>query len=53
MPNPKKYRFEYWSFQTPKGIEKKMVCIISGENERERMLKKAQEMARNYKWKML
>lgn len=52
MPDQKRYRTEYFPFLTPKGIQKKMVCILAGENERERLLKKAKEIARNNKWKL-
>jgi hypothetical protein len=27
-----KYRKEYWEFRTSKGVEKKAVCVIAGEN---------------------
>lgn len=53
MPNQSKYRSEYWRFRTKKGIERKMVCIIAGELERQRMLTKARQLARTYGWTLL
>jgi hypothetical protein len=48
-----KYRSEYWHFKTDKGVEKKLVCVLAGENERKRMLIKAERLARQYGWKLL
>ncbi len=48
-----KYRIEYWNFRTPKGIEKKAVCVIAGNNERQRLLTKAAQMEKTYGWKLL
>jgi hypothetical protein len=53
MPDSKKYRSEWWNFKTPKGIEKKLVCVTAGEQERKRMLDKAEEMAKINGWKLL
>jgi hypothetical protein len=53
MPNQRKYRSEFWRFRTAKGIERKMVCILAGDNERQRMLAKAQQIARTYQWRLL
>lgn len=50
--NQRKHRSEYWSFLTPKGVEKKMVCVMAGEDERGRLLKKARETARVNNWKL-
>jgi hypothetical protein len=47
------YRKEFWNFRTEKGIEKKCVCIVSGENERKRLLDKAAEMEKKHGWKLL
>jgi hypothetical protein len=45
-----KYRIEYWEFRTPKGVERKAVCVTAGGNERARLLKKAEQMAKNNGW---
>jgi hypothetical protein len=48
-----KYRIEYWNFKTPEGIKKKAVCVVAGENERQRLLTKAAKMEKIYNWKLL
>lgn len=48
-----RYRIEYWNFRTPKGIEKKAVVVTAGENERARLLRKAEQMEKRYGWKLL
>lgn len=53
MIDQHKYRHEYWTFRTKKGRERKMVCIIAGDNERQRMLEKAKKMARVNQWILL
>lgn len=53
MPDPKKYRFEYWPFRTPKGIERKMVCVAAGKDEHKRLIVKAKEIARINQWKIV
>lgn len=48
-----RYRKELWNFKTQKGIEKKVVCVLAGDNERGRMLAKANQMATKNNWKLL
>lgn len=48
-----KYRMEYWLFKTPQGITKKAVCVVAGDNERQRLLEKAAKMEKMYNWKLL
>jgi hypothetical protein len=47
-----KYRIEYFPFLTPKGIEKKAVCVLAGGNERQKLLTKAAQMEKKYGWKL-
>lgn len=48
-----KYRSEYWQFRTAKGVEKKLVCVLAGDNERARMINKAESLAKRNGWRLL
>lgn len=48
----KKYRQDAFLFKTPEGYKRKPVVILAGENERKRLLEKAERMAKKNNWKV-
>lgn len=49
----KKYRQESFRFKTDKGYAQKPVVITAGDNERARLLEKAERMAKDNNWKLV
>lgn len=49
-PNPKLYRSEHFRFKTKSGYKTRLIVVKSGDEERKRLIEKAERVAKENSW---